>query len=88
MVGDSDKRTGTHAHMGKAVWDGPYAYRQPIHVWTAHMHMGCLYVYGLPIRAWAKYLYGTEQKHSQQVRILHKIILLLGLHVFIIDFMF
>ena len=46
-----------------SVWDDPCAYGQPICVRAAHTRTGCPYTYGLPIRVWAKYLYGTEQLH-------------------------
>ena len=32
MVRDTDMRTGTHMHMGEAVWDGLNTYSQPVRV--------------------------------------------------------
>ena len=40
------------------IWAVPYAYRQPIYIWVAHMCMDYLYIYGLLIHVWAgPYLY-------------------------------
>ena len=76
MVQNTDTHMGTHIRIWAKqefwpirvyglpvrVWAAhtrtgiPYAYGLPVRVWAAHMHMG------QPIRVWAEYLYGTEQR--------------------------
>ena len=71
MVRHTDTHTGK-ARVSHDICMG-WPIHEPVHVWAAHIHMGCQYAYGLsipiimgqPISIWAEYLYGME--HSNKV---------------------